>query len=69
MWNVLWRVWKWLVHLVTGKSELQRLAESSLAVGLKTWSIGEPCSGERTMLTFICCVCVFSFMILLQRTV
>ena len=52
MWNVLWRVWKWLVHLVTGKSELQRLAESSLAVGLKTWSIGEPWSGERKTLTF-----------------
>ena len=38
MW--LWRLWKWLSRLFTGKSEIQRYAESKEPLEMRTLRIG-----------------------------
>lgn len=38
MW--MWRLWKWLVRLLTRKCEIQRLAESKVSLEKRTIQIG-----------------------------
>lgn len=39
MW--MWRLWKWLVRLLTRKCEIQRLAESKISLEKRTIKIGD----------------------------
>ena len=39
LYSVLWRLWKWVIHLLTGRCELHRLAIWSAPVQQKTRSI------------------------------
>ena len=38
----LWRLWKWLTRLVTGKCEIQRFCEAKEPVETRTHNIGAP---------------------------
>ena len=38
---LLWRLWKWLSRLFTGKCEVQRLAEAKEALETRTLKIGK----------------------------
>ena len=45
----LWRLWKWLLHLVTGRCEIYRLAVWSAPIQQRAWSISK--STHRPLLS------------------
>ncbi len=47
----LWRIWKWLVHLATGKCEIVRVCEGKAPLEERTWRIGEPVGSWKSVVS------------------